>query len=105
MSFPINTRRFFNAWWHDDRGSIDAASYVFLVTVLGIGAIAGLSTFRDQVVQGLGDIALALDNVNQSYSVTIGTVTSVYVDSVSGNAVAGTAPEGISLTVGATAEN
>jgi hypothetical protein len=85
----------------DDRGSIDVASYLLMVTLLGIGVVVGLSSVRDGIVQGLGDVAMALENVNQSYSFTVGTVTSEYVDSVPGNNVPGTPPACINLTVAA----
>ena len=36
-----------------------------------IGIIVGLVTFRDQLVQELGDGAAAIGNLNQSYSIAI----------------------------------
>nr|MCU0979245.1 hypothetical protein [Pirellulaceae bacterium] len=37
-------------------------------TILVLGMIVGLVSVRDQVVQELGDIALAIGFINQSYS-------------------------------------
>ena len=56
--------------WHDTRGEASAASMLLLMTILALGAIAGLTTFRDQLVQELGDVATALESVNQSYSLS-----------------------------------
>lgn len=60
------------AWlklWHDQSGSIPALSWMFLVTIIVIGAIVGLVTLRDQLVQEYGDLAVALDSLDQSWQV------------------------------------
>jgi hypothetical protein len=54
--------------WHDERGLIEAASQILLTVILALGAIVGLVTFRDQVVQEMGDVAVALESLDQSYS-------------------------------------
>ena len=54
--------------WRDERGDTGAASLMLLVTIVALGAIVGLTTFRDQVVQEMGDLATALDNIDQSFS-------------------------------------
>jgi Flp pilus assembly pilin Flp len=54
--------------WRDERGDASAASFMLLVTILALGAIVGLTTFRDQVVQELGDLATAIDSLDQSFS-------------------------------------
>lgn len=69
------------------RGSVDGASYLLLITILGIGIVCGLVTMRDQFAQQFGDVASALEQVNQSYSFTVGTVTSQYSDTVAANPV------------------
>ncbi len=61
--------------WGDDRGEINAMAMVLLTTILALGAIVGLASFRDQLVQELGDVAVALENVNQSYTSALGTFT------------------------------
>lgn len=40
-------------------------------TILAIGMIVGLSTFRDQLVQYMGDAAAGLHALNQSVSLTV----------------------------------
>ncbi len=70
--------------WHDEAGAISAMSWLLLVTILALGTIVGLTTLRDQIVQELGDIALALENLDQS----VGT----FVDTTPGDDTPGTAP-------------
>lgn len=55
--------------WHDQCGSLRGADYVLGVTILVIGGVVGLVTVRDAVVQNFGDIAVALESLNQSYTV------------------------------------
>ena len=54
--------------WSDEAGFIVSAELVLIATILVLGMIVGLVSVRDQVVQELGDIALAFAVVNQSYS-------------------------------------
>lgn len=88
----------------DEFGSMDVCGYIFMVTILAIGGIVGLATFRNGVVQEYGDVGLALRNINQSFSIglpAIGYVTSHdddtpedgYEDSDSG-----APPPGLNLT-------
>jgi hypothetical protein len=60
--------------WHDDSGVTLSTELILITTVLVIGAIVGLSTFRDQLVQEFGDAALAVSSLNQSYSFSGATV-------------------------------
>lgn len=63
--------------WRDERGAASAASLMLLVTIVALGAIVGLTTFRDQVVQELGDLATAITSLDQSFAAgSLGT----YVD-------------------------
>lgn len=66
--------------YRDERGFTSAAGHLLLVLFLATCGIVGLSTFRNELVQQFGDVALALESLNQSYSITVGTVTSVYTD-------------------------
>ena len=52
----------------DECGAVSALGMLLLTTIVALGAIVGLATFRDQVVQELGDVSLALQNLNQTYS-------------------------------------
>ena len=53
--------------WADEAGFVVTTELVLVATTLVIGMIVGLATVRDQVVQEMGDLALAIGNVNQSY--------------------------------------
>lgn len=52
-------------------GSATVISTILLVVILCIGIIVGAVALRDQIVQEFGDAAVALDNLNQSYSYRI----------------------------------
>ena len=54
--------------WKDEAGFVVSTELVLIATILVIGLIVGLTTVRDQVVQELGDLAMAIGNVNQSYT-------------------------------------
>lgn len=56
------------ALWSDQRGEASFLSLVLLVTIVALGAVVGLTTLRDQIVQELGDVALAIENIDQSYT-------------------------------------
>ncbi len=53
--------------WADEAGFVVSTELVLVATTLVVGMLVGLVTVRDQVVQELGDVALAVGNVNQSY--------------------------------------
>lgn len=58
-------------WWklvRDEHGSVASAEILLITTILGLGAISGLTTFRDQVTMELADAATAFARINQSYS-------------------------------------
>ena len=70
--------------WRDERGSVEAASWLWLTCILAIGGVVGISSVRDQVTQQFGDLAVALESLDQSYSFSIitpnATMTSMYDD-------------------------
>jgi hypothetical protein len=43
-----------------------------MATILGLGMLVGITTYRDQVVQEFGDVADSLQSIDQSYSFKIG---------------------------------
>ena len=57
--------------WHDDRGTASIVSLIFITAIVAMGAIVGLVVLRNQVVQEFGDMAVALDQLDQSFSYTI----------------------------------
>jgi hypothetical protein len=57
--------------WTDSSGFVVSGDYILLTTILVIGMVVGVVTFRDQVVQEFGDIADAMESLDQSYTYTI----------------------------------
>ncbi len=72
--------------WSDDAGFVISTELVLVATILVLGVIVGLTTVRDAVVQELGDLALAIGSINQSYTFsgvtghTSSTAGSLFVD-------------------------
>ncbi len=94
------TRQF----WRDEAGFLSATDYILATTILAFGAIVGLVTLRDAVIQEFGDVAVALEFLPQTYSVTIslknGSMKSFgYTDTNSLTDPAGQAPAGINLSL------
>jgi hypothetical protein len=61
-----------NLWlrlWRDESGEVTYTSVILLYTLLALGAIVGLVCLRNQFLQEFGDLAIALDQLDQSYSV------------------------------------
>lgn len=54
--------------WGDESGFVVSADLILISTILVIGLLVGLVSLRDQIVQELGDVAVAVGNLNQSYS-------------------------------------
>lgn len=95
--------------YDDEVGSLYTMEVIFVSLLLVFGAIAGLTSYRDGVVQELGDTAVAISSVDQSFSYDLvaaggGTVTRSFTDTNTLTDPANTAPAGISLTTPAVAE-
>jgi hypothetical protein len=56
------------ALWNDQSGETSVLSLVLICTIIAIGATVGLTAFRDQVVQELGDLSVAIESLNQSFT-------------------------------------
>jgi hypothetical protein len=72
----MKRHKFFLDWfilglWLDVRGGIAPIDTILVTSLTAIGAMIGLAVIRDAVVQEMGDVAVALDNVDQSFSGTI----------------------------------
>lgn len=98
-----------NQLWNDESGVLDASAYIFFVTIVCLGTLCGWVTIRDQVTQELGDLSVAFQNIDQTFSLnyTLGTlvVTKSFIDNDAGNGVAGAAPAGLDLTVAGASED
>lgn len=60
--------------WRDESGVMATSELILMSTIIVIGVIVGLSTFRNHMVQELGDTAAAVAALNQSYSFSGATV-------------------------------
>ena len=80
----MNCQRFetFCRLWKDESGFVSATELLLMTTILGVAMVVGLQTVRDAMIQELGDVAVALDHLDQSYSFTLGTKTSQYMDTI-----------------------
>jgi hypothetical protein len=48
---------------------VSSVSVILVYTLLALGAVTGLVCLRNQVVQELGDLGVAIDHLDQSFSV------------------------------------
>lgn len=55
----------------DESGALRAGDYILMVTILCVGAVAGLATVRDAAVQDFGDLAVAMESLDQSYTISM----------------------------------
>ena len=86
----------------DDTGVLSSIDYILFVTIMTIGAVVGLATVRDAVMQQFGDISVAVENLDQSYTVDItfrngSTQRFGWADGTSPTDVAGDPPGGIEI--------
>jgi hypothetical protein len=56
-----------NSLWNDESGEISIMSLVLICTMIAIGATVGLTALRDQVTLEFGDVAVAIENLDQSF--------------------------------------
>src|SRR5437899_3121621 len=63
-----NHMQVLSRFWADDAAQVISAELVLIMTIVGIGMIVGLTTYRDQIVFEFTDLAVALAQFNQSYS-------------------------------------
>ena len=66
------------AIYRDERGAIVSIELVVLATLVVIGLLAGLGTYRDALVQELGDSAAGVASLQQSFSVEAVSLTGDY---------------------------
>ena len=63
-------RKLMSQLWNDEAGFVISSELIFVATLLVIGMITGLTTIRDQVLGELGDVADAVSEFDQSYSIS-----------------------------------
>lgn len=54
--------------WNDEAGFVISAELVLIVTIAILGMVVGLAAVRDGVTSELGDIAEAINALNQGYT-------------------------------------
>ena len=54
----------------DDHGAILSIELVLTTTIVFLGSIVGLTSFRDAIVQEFGDVSAAASRLNHSYKIT-----------------------------------
>ncbi len=83
-------------FWRDERGTASIVATVLLYAVLILGVTVGLVTFRDQLVQEFGDLAAALESLDQSFSIDGG---ASFTDPTSPSDPEGAEPAGLNVQV------
>ena len=58
----------FGRLWNDEHGVVGSAEMVLIMTIMTIGVVVGMKSFRDAAVTEFADLAQALANLDQSYS-------------------------------------
>ncbi len=58
--------------WQDERAAVSSLGVILLYTILALGATVGLVTLRDQIVKEYGDVATALEHLDQSFTLPNG---------------------------------
>jgi hypothetical protein len=53
--------------WRDERGGMEALGVILMYSIVVFGAVTGLVALRNQIVQEYGDVAAALDHLDQSW--------------------------------------
>ncbi len=55
--------------WNDEAGFVVSAELTMVATVAVLGLLVGMSSIRDGMISELSDVAGAIHDVNQSYSI------------------------------------
>ena len=61
-------KRLQTSLWNDESGAILSMELILLATIVVVGALVGLATYRDAMVQELGDSAASIASLNQTFS-------------------------------------
>jgi hypothetical protein len=62
-------------------GAMQVAEYLLMGTVITLGVLVGLASYRNALVLEYGDVATAFQRIDQSYSFTLSGTTYSYTDS------------------------
>lgn len=98
MMIGSDMLKLMDTFWDDQRGTIELSSWIGLVIMVALGLLVGLSNIRMEITQQFGDVAQALEALDQSYSYTVNNVTNSYSDtSIYGAPTPGNAPAGLEV--------
>ena len=61
-------RHLLSKLWNDDEGALIATEWVFVVTILVIGLVAGLKSVQSALLNELEEVAGAIGALSQTYS-------------------------------------
>ena len=105
MSGTFETPNLLQNFWQDQRGTIELSSWFALVVMVALGMIVGMSNLRNGITQQFGDVAQALETLDQSYSYTVNGVESSYADTNNlGDPTLFNAPAGMDLAIAGSPE-
>jgi Flp pilus assembly pilin Flp len=76
-------RNVLSCFWNDDEGALITVEWVFFVTILIIGLVAGLKSVQSAVNNELEEVASAIGSLSQSFSFG-GTQTCPHTDPLTG---------------------
>jgi len=74
-------RLLLNRFASSELGAMQVAEYLLMGTVITLGVLVGLVSYRDALVLEYGDVATAFQRIDQSYSFTLSGTTYSYTDS------------------------
>lgn len=57
--------------WNDESGNASVIALLLITTIVAMGAVVGLASFRNQIVQEFGDVGVALESLDQSFAYEI----------------------------------
>jgi len=69
--------------WRGDEGVL-TFEWILLITILAIGIVGGLSAVRDAIISELGDLAVAITSLDQSYTILTPMEVRVHTDEYDG---------------------
>ena len=71
--------RLLQRFWREDDGVL-TFEWILLVTLLTIGIVSGVTAARDAVIDELGDVAEAMQSLDQSYTIDHPLIVTIHTD-------------------------
>ena len=54
-----------------DAGFLTSTDYMLSVVIITLGAIVGIASLRDTMIQDMGDVAISMESLSQNYTVSM----------------------------------